>query len=213
MFCRLGSLRAEPAGRGHGLIERRVNAAGLRMDHRRQRIDVGALELGVLPVLDDLRRQRVHAGEVFEHVHVGAGAGLGALEHRQLLLREQNLLKLLGRADVELPAGELVDFAFKLKQPLAVLPAELARAAPRRSACRCIPARPARRSAAFPACIESVIERRLFRASLASERHEPQRHVGVFGGVLRDLRDRHFVHPPLRACPSRSAFRSWWSCS
>ena len=74
---------AEPAGGGDDLVERRVNAARFGMDHHRQRIDVGVLELGVLAVLDDLRRQRMRRGKFFEHVGVGAGAGLGFLDDRQ----------------------------------------------------------------------------------------------------------------------------------
>ena len=55
---------AEPAGGGDDLVERRVNAARLGVDHRRQGVDVGALELRVLAVLDDLRGQRVRCRPV-----------------------------------------------------------------------------------------------------------------------------------------------------
>ena len=111
-------VRAEPARGRHHLVERRVHAAGLRMHHLRQGVDVRVLQLGVLPILDDLGRQRMQPGQLFQHVGVGAAAALGALEHRQLVLVEQDLLQLLGRADVELAAGQLVDLALQLRQQL-----------------------------------------------------------------------------------------------
>ena len=45
MFWRFGIARAEPAGRGDALVERGVDPAVLGMHQRRQRVEVGALEL------------------------------------------------------------------------------------------------------------------------------------------------------------------------
>ena len=79
MFCRFGSDGAEPPGGGAGLVEAGVDAAGLAVHPQRQRVDVGALELLQLAVLEDEPRQLVaHGGELLEHVGVGGGAGLGA---------------------------------------------------------------------------------------------------------------------------------------
>ncbi len=94
------------------------------MNHRRQRIDVCAFELSVLPIIDDLRWQRVLTRQLLEHVHIRARSGLGPFQHRQLQLLEQNLLKLFGRSDVELLAGQFMDFAFQCQDPLTVLLAQ-----------------------------------------------------------------------------------------
>ena len=69
----------EPARGGHHLIEGSVNPARLRMDHRRQGIDVRAFQFGVLPILDQLGRQRMQRGQFFEHFGIGAGAGFRRL--------------------------------------------------------------------------------------------------------------------------------------
>ena len=118
---------AEPAGGGDDLVERRVDAARFGVDHRRQRVDVRVLELRELAVLDDLRRQRMRCGQLFEHVGVGARAGLCFLDDRQAELLEQHLGELLRRADVERMAGEFFDFLFELREPLAVAGAQSAR--------------------------------------------------------------------------------------
>ena len=55
-----------------------------------------------LPMLDDAGRQGVERGEAFEHVLVGARAGLCPLEHGELELLEQDAAKLDGRVDIEL---------------------------------------------------------------------------------------------------------------
>ena len=116
---------AEPARRGHHLVERRVHAAGFRMNHRRQRVDVRVLELRVLAVLDDLGRQRVRLGQLLQHVGIGARPGLGFLDDRQAQLLKQHLRELLRRADVERMAGQLFDLLLQLGEPLAVACAQL----------------------------------------------------------------------------------------
>ena len=73
------------------------------------------LSLAILAVLDDLRRQRVRLGQLFEHVGVGAGAGLRFLDDRQPEFLEQHLRELLGRGDVERVAGQLFDFLLQLR--------------------------------------------------------------------------------------------------
>ena len=49
--------RAEPAGRGDALVERGVDPAVLGMHQRRQRVEVGALELGELAMLEQQGRE------------------------------------------------------------------------------------------------------------------------------------------------------------
>ncbi len=79
-----------------------------------------ALELGDLAVLHDLDRQGMALGrQVFQDADVGRPrAVLVAPTARQLLLVEQDLAQLLGRADVERPAGELVQLLFELEHAL-----------------------------------------------------------------------------------------------
>ena len=108
MFCRFGLRAGQPAGRGHRLVERRVQPSILAQQLR-QRVEVGALELGEFAVGDDLLGDWMRGGECGEHRRVGREAGLRALLRRQAELVEEHLGKLLGRVDQELAAGELVD--------------------------------------------------------------------------------------------------------
>jgi hypothetical protein len=59
-------LRAEPPGRRHELIERRVDAAGPGIHEHGQRVRVRALQLGEAPVLEDLRGKLVAQTELRE---------------------------------------------------------------------------------------------------------------------------------------------------
>ena len=92
----------EPARGRHHLVERGVHPAGRGMDHLRQGVDVGPLQLGVLPILDDLRRQRMLRGQLLQHVRVGARAGLAVrLSIGSFCSTNSTRLQLLGRGDVE----------------------------------------------------------------------------------------------------------------
>ena len=104
-------LRAQPARRGHELVERRVDPAGARVHEQRKGIRVRALQLRETPVLEDLRGQLVPEAELGEHVGVGRIPGLRAADRRQLQLLEQDVRELLRRRDRELFARELVDLA------------------------------------------------------------------------------------------------------
>src|SRR4030095_5398834 len=103
----VGVLRAEPAGGGYILLERTVDAACLRVDQLLKGIDVGALELGVLPVLDDLGWERVQRGQFFQHLGVHAGAGLRLLDDGEFQLVKEQLAKLNPRIDIEFAACDL----------------------------------------------------------------------------------------------------------
>src|SRR5690606_26101027 len=102
-------LRRDTAGLGDDLVERGVDAAGLRRHERRQRVEVRALELADLAVLEDRLDDRVL--ELLERVGLGGPAGLRAAHTLggEAELVEQELAELLRRADIELAAGELVD--------------------------------------------------------------------------------------------------------
>ena len=58
----VGFARGQPAGRSHGLIVGRVDAARRRIDKLRQGIGVGGFELGHLPVVEDVARQGMDGG-------------------------------------------------------------------------------------------------------------------------------------------------------
>ncbi|CAK7285478.1 hypothetical protein SGPA1_31351 [Streptomyces misionensis JCM 4497] len=94
----------QPAGRGHRLVERGVDTAVAR-DGLDQALD-GDAELGLLAVAQHDHRQLVVGlgGEPGQRVGVRGEAGLGLLGLGQGQLAEEDLLELLGRAQVELVA-------------------------------------------------------------------------------------------------------------
>ena len=101
---------AEAPGRGHGLMERGVDAARAWMDHLRQGVHVRPLELRVLAVLDDLRRQRVRPGRAPPERRRRCWDRSSSRERTGSFCSvEQDLLELLGRGDVERMPGQGVD--------------------------------------------------------------------------------------------------------
>ena len=86
-----------------------MQPAGDGIEQRRERLDVGAAQLGVHPPVEDLVDRRVRRAQLLEHVGVGRVAGLGAPPARQVQLVEEDLLELLGAADRELVADVVVD--------------------------------------------------------------------------------------------------------
>jgi hypothetical protein len=109
--------RRQAAGRRRRLVERRVQAAGPVRDQLGQRVEVGRLQLRVLAPLLDLRDDRVLGADGLEDPRVGREAGLAAALLRQAELVEQDLRKLLRRADRELLAGQVMDLALELCDP------------------------------------------------------------------------------------------------
>ena len=108
----VGAAARQAAGCSHRLVERGVQAAVLTQ-HAWQRVEVGALELGELAVLDDLLGDGVDGGEHREHGCIGRVAGLGLLAVRQTHALEEHLRELLGRVHQELTAGQLVNLGAK----------------------------------------------------------------------------------------------------
>ena len=105
----IGVRGAQPPGGGQGLMERRMEPAGARVDRRRQRVDVGGLELGDSPVLQQPARQFVGRRQLGQDVDVGRVSAFGLLESLggQLELVKQHLAQLIGRVQVEFAAGQL----------------------------------------------------------------------------------------------------------
>ncbi len=98
-------LRGEAAGGGDHLVEGGVDAA-LRGDRLEQALDGGA-QLGLVAVAEQDDRQFVGglAGQPGERVGVGGVPGLDLLGLGERQLAEEDLLQLLGRAEVERAPG------------------------------------------------------------------------------------------------------------
>ena len=114
-------LGGEPAGGGDGLVVVGVHAASGGVDHVGQRLDVGAAQLGQLAPLEDAIDDRVGVDEALHLLGVGGVALRGLARFGQFELVEEHAAELLGRADVELVSGVLVnlrrdrlDFAVEL---------------------------------------------------------------------------------------------------
>ena len=104
--------RREAPGRGHRLVERRVQPP-VGGDECRQGVDVGRAQLRVRPPFEELVDHRVRRAELLEHRRVGRVAGLRLLALRQVELGEEHLLELLGAAEVELVADVDVDLGLE----------------------------------------------------------------------------------------------------
>ena len=111
IFCRFGfddDSRPVAAPAWLKLVCRRP---GRGIDQLRQRVHVGALQLGELPVLQHLAHDLVVRRQLFQHVRGGGDDLALAVLHRrgQLQILEQDPPQLLRRADVERLSGERVD--------------------------------------------------------------------------------------------------------
>ncbi len=123
-----GRGQAPRGGRGKRVAG--MDAAGFGVDVLRQRVRVGALELGKLPPFEQLCGQaprvlgQVLAGdEVVEHIGAGTPfAGCGFLRAGQAELPEQKVRDLLRRADIELACRQRVDLVLDAGEALANSP-------------------------------------------------------------------------------------------
>ena len=99
---------AEPPGGGDGHLEAGADPP-VRANDLHQTVHVGALQLGVLPVLQHVLHNGVLTAQLVQYLRVGGPAGFCALAvgHAQAL--KEDLPQLLGGIDVELP-GIGVDF-------------------------------------------------------------------------------------------------------
>ena len=107
--------RRQPPGRGGGERVGRVHAVRGRVDVSRQRLGIGRAQLGDLPPVENLARQRVTGlGQFLEFARAGrplAGFGLGAAGQRHLA--EQYVAQLFRRSGIERLAGQRLDFLFQ----------------------------------------------------------------------------------------------------
>ena len=129
---------AQTSGRRDRLVEAGMHAAGLRVDHHRQRVDVRALQLVQRAPLEDEPRQFVRERQLLEHFGGRRKRArlAGFLRRRQIELLEQDSPELLRRVDVEFLAGQLVDPRGVAGELLFDLAATARRAPARRSGCR-----------------------------------------------------------------------------
>src|SRR6476620_12640697 len=101
----VGLGRAEPSGGRTRLIEGRVDPASAGVDPLRQRIDIRALELLELTILEDQTGQLMsHRRKLLENIRICGRTGLGFLQDWKLMLLEQNGGKLPWRIEVQVGA-------------------------------------------------------------------------------------------------------------
>ena len=193
----------QPARGRHGLVVAGVDAPGGRVDLLGQLVGVGRLQLGQPAVVQDQARQFVLGGQFLEHVFCGRRLALGRLaQHRDLELLEQDLLQLFGRVEVELAAGGLVRQGRQVQQ----LARQLA-------ALRAQQPRVDQHAAVFHGLqhghqrlLEFFVQRAQRRFGLKARPQrlvQAQRHVGIFGRVLRGGVDGHLVKGDLLGALAR----------
>ncbi len=125
-ILQVGVARAQPAGRGDALIERRVNSAVLGMHQTGERVEVGALELRELAMPQKQGRKRVLERQLLQHLLGGALLTAGRLLQRgQFQLVEQHLAELRPRVDVERPARQREGLGLDRRDPLRELARQL----------------------------------------------------------------------------------------
>ena len=193
----VGVGRGEAAGRGTRHVIRGVHPVGLGIELAHQRVGVGALELGELAMLQDLHGQRMALrGEIVEHRGIrGPRAVLVALATRQLLLVEQDLAQLLGARDVEFAAGDLVQLDLERGQPLLELGAEALQFRGVDLDAGAFHAQQHGDQRPLDGLVHG--DHVLGRDARLELRPELHGDVGVFGGVLQRLVERHLVEAHL----------------
>ena len=117
---------AEASRRGRRLVEGRVHPAVARVDHPREGLEVGGVELVELAPRQERIDDLVVVPQLLQHRRVGRQRTLGgALAGLQPELVVQHLPQLRRRVEVELPAGEPVDLRRQRGHLLARLVAHL----------------------------------------------------------------------------------------
>ena len=108
---------SQTAGNRYRLIVAGVYTAGMRVNHLRQLVGVGRFELGEAAMLQNYLGQRVIQRQFLQHVFIGAGRAAGRFFGRlDAEFAEENLLQLLGRAEIERLFGDVVGLFFQLHQ-------------------------------------------------------------------------------------------------
>ena len=168
----------------------------LGVDQLRQRVEIGALELGKLAMLQQERGERVLLGQLLEHVLRGAPIAAGSLlERRQLELLEEHLAELRARVDIERPAGQLVHVLLERRQPLGEIAGQL----PQPPGVNLHPGalHPGQDRDQGPFHLLVQLPEPLGLHLRGQDRLDPPGGVGVLAGVLGHFRHVDLVHPPL----------------
>jgi len=116
--------RRKPAGGSDRLVEGRVEPTVAVGDKERQSLDVSRPELRVEPPVEQLADHRMRRLELFEDRGVGRVAGLRPLALGQVQLVEEDLLELLGRAEIEVVSDVEVDLRLQARHLAAELDVE-----------------------------------------------------------------------------------------
>ena len=197
--------RRQATGRSDRLVIRRVNAAGARIDLQRQLVGVGGLQLRQAAVIDDHARQRVVQREFGEHRFRGRRLSARCFaQHRQTELVVQNRLQLFRRFEIECFAGDRV----RLLRQLRDAPRELVALQRQQLAVDVRAGALHPRQYADQRHFDVFEHRAQARFGDEFRPHrlvQPQRIVGVFGGVLGRAIDRYGIErsPASRLCRRR----------
>ena len=127
MFCRFGSCELSRPVAATSCLNDVCTRPVCGMDQLRQGIDVGALELGVLAILDDLAPAADAAGPAPRALrHPCWGRSWCVLTTGSLNSSNRSFAELVPRIDVELAAGDLEDLALQPHDPVVELAGQLA---------------------------------------------------------------------------------------
>ncbi len=190
--------RGQPPRDGSRLPVGGMDPAGLRVDHLRQLVGIGGLELGQAAVVEQQFGQRVILGQLLQHLFVGRRrAAGGLLDHRQLELREEDLADLLGRVQVERLAGQSVGLLLERQQALAQLGALPGQALgiDQHAVALHLLQHDGGRHLDLPVDVAQLV----VLGHLGIQRAmQAQRDVGILGGVFGGAVERHFIEADLR---------------
>ncbi len=174
-----------------------MDAAGLGIDVARQGIGIGAAQLGETAPFQNLLGDLVAlGGHLFQRIDIGGpGAGLGLAPAFQAHLAEQDVAQLLGRADIEILARQLVDLGFQSALDLAEIVGETAQQI--RIDGDAAPLHVGQHHGKRP--LQGLIDRALAHlAQLGFQQHvQAQGHIRVFGGIFGRFRHRDAVEGDL----------------
>ena len=202
----VGVAGAEPARRRHALVERGVDPAVVGVDQAGQGVEIRALELGELAVLQEQARAagacrpapRARPAPCSARRRASSGAD-GSFSFSKSTSRSCG-----PRVDVERPAGQLVDLVLDRRQPARRTRADssLSRRTSTFTPAASIPARTEIKRA-FQLGVERPRAPRPCTFG-RQDRLDPPGRVGVLAGVLGHLGHLDLVHPAPASSPCRS---------
>ena len=121
----IGVCARKPACNRHRLLKMRVDAPCLRVDQGTQAVQIGALQLGQLAVLQNGCHQRMPALQRLQYLGIGRIACLGLFDNGQLQMLKQHHAQLLGRFQVKLLACLLLCQKLQIRNAVGHILAQL----------------------------------------------------------------------------------------